>query len=278
MPLLLKPHPTYVLAFVLLRSTALTRMIMSQGPLESVLPDSDSASTASPLDQGPLRMLAALAIGAIVAQTIGQLAVGVLTFPMFDAVRGVAVSPYRLAPADRLEEVVRLMGWDGLFVLLTTAGAACFFIAWLYRARRNLEGAGVAGFSWARGWLVGSWFIPFANLVIPYRIVAEIADASDRRSLWWVPGRTARRGLLAGWWTAWVALSLVQVVDNFTSSVLDEELPTVEQLDAIKTVALAVVVLNMVLVVVAAVLAVLVIRQVTRHQYERATSAPEPQA
>ena len=57
------------------------------------------------------------------------------------------------------------------FIYLVTV---IFFLMWLYRAYNNLRVFN----SWDRptyspGFAVGSFFIPFANLVIPYRVVKE---------------------------------------------------------------------------------------------------------
>ena len=54
-----------------------------------------------------------------------------------------------------------------------------FFAVWLYRANGNLR----AFNPWARpeysgGWAVGSFFIPFVNLVVPYRAVKEVWQKS----------------------------------------------------------------------------------------------------
>ncbi len=59
------------------------------------------------------------------------------------------------------------------FVIYVTT--VVFFLIWLYRAHSNLKGFN----AWARlehtaGWAVGSFFIPFVNLVVPYQAVREV--------------------------------------------------------------------------------------------------------
>ncbi|GIF62464.1 hypothetical protein Ais01nite_04990 [Asanoa ishikariensis] len=64
------------------------------------------------------------------------------------------------------------------FVVALVAGAA--FIAWLYQASRTAQRLAGAS-TWAPGWAVGGWFIPIANLAIPYLVVRDLHRASDIR-------------------------------------------------------------------------------------------------
>jgi hypothetical protein len=58
---------------------------------------------------------------------------------------------------------------------LLVAGIA--FTTWLVQARRNGGRLGGAP-AWAPAWAVGGWFIPVANLVIPYRVVGDVRRAT----------------------------------------------------------------------------------------------------
>jgi hypothetical protein len=83
------------------------------------------------------------------------------------------------------------------------------FCVWLYRASDNLR----AFNQWNRpeyspGWAVGSFFVPFVNLVVPYRAVRET----------WQKSRTAEEAQLATpdppasfpiWWTFWLLACFV---------------------------------------------------------------------
>jgi hypothetical protein len=51
--------------------------------------------------------------------------------------------------------------------------AAVAFIAWLHLAYGNLDVIG-ARRRYGRGWAIGSWFVPFLNLVRPLRIVNDV--------------------------------------------------------------------------------------------------------
>ncbi|HKO45488.1 MAG TPA: DUF4328 domain-containing protein [Pyrinomonadaceae bacterium] len=52
-----------------------------------------------------------------------------------------------------------------------------FFSMWIYRANENLPAFGARS-SYSSGWAVGSWFIPFVSLVIPYRATKELWNKS----------------------------------------------------------------------------------------------------
>ena len=85
---------------------------------------------------------------------------------------------------------------------------AVFFIAWLHRAYRNLPSLGASDRRFGEGWVVGAWFVPFLSLWRPKQIVNDVWRASD-------PAAPPAQGggwrkapvplLLLVWWLAWVA-------------------------------------------------------------------------
>lgn len=82
-----------------------------------------------------------------------------------------------------------------------------FFCVWLYRASDNLR----AFNPWNRpeyspGWAVGSFFIPFVNLVVPYRAVREVWQKSGTPDdlLLSEPGPPASFPI---WWLFWLLAS-----------------------------------------------------------------------
>src|ERR1700752_2638028 len=91
-----------------------------------------------------------------------------------------------------------------LIVYLTTV---VFFCVWLYRAAENLRRFNQwSRLSYSSGFAVGSFFIPFANLVIPYRAVKEVWQQSltEDEGLISAPGAPA---IFPVWWTFWLASS-----------------------------------------------------------------------
>jgi hypothetical protein len=57
--------------------------------------------------------------------------------------------------------------------------AAAFLIAWTSRTYRNLPALGAADLRFTQGWAIGSWFVPFLNLVRPKQILDDIWRASS---------------------------------------------------------------------------------------------------
>lgn len=90
---------------------------------------------------------------------------------------------------------VMLLGLGVWVVALMLAGG--LFIYWLSRARANAEILAPAGHRLAPGWVIGGWFVPLANLVLPALVVADIhrAGRPQARSAAWV---------VASWWCAWI--------------------------------------------------------------------------
>lgn len=117
------------------------------------------------------------------------LAVGLFMLLGFNAFlsMGSAVSLLRLLPElrrgtnesfDDTATVATLQTYNDVFVI---AGAmialtGALFLAWLWRAHQQATGP----LRYRRVWTVGGWFLPFANLWIPPRLVHDVWTASGR--------------------------------------------------------------------------------------------------
>jgi hypothetical protein len=119
----------------------------------------------------------------------------------------VTVGLYVLGVASLLRVVGDALFWplDGAVgavasVVLIAAPIYTFvtFLVWLYEARENLDRGGHTGMRWATGWTVGGWFIPVADLVIPARVVGEVYARSKPNAIrsWTMPR------VVLGWWIA----------------------------------------------------------------------------
>jgi Domain of unknown function (DUF4328) len=110
----------------------------------------------------------------------------------------------------------------GVFIALVVA-----FLLWLYRVMRNLPALGnaKARVEHTPGWAVGSFFVPFMNLFIPYRAVREAWVKSDpavhtEEDLVFTP--PSPTGLVLAWWLSWVAMNFVaRIPAAFASSPKD---------------------------------------------------------
>ena len=110
----------------------------------------------------------------------------------------------------------QLSGSDGLVAasallrLVVLIPAGIVFLVWLHRVFSNLEVPLRSGtLDHSPGWAVGWWFVPFANLVKPKQVMNEAWKASE-------PGSTDPNGqalhsphrkapaILSWWWAAWL--------------------------------------------------------------------------
>lgn len=71
---------------------------------------------------------------------------------------------------------------------------------WTFRAMKNLTLVGLAGTT-SPGWAVGWYFIPFANLWMPFKATQDIWHGS-------LGGDTSTR-LLGVWWALWIIANIV---------------------------------------------------------------------
>lgn len=144
----------------------------------------------------PVRVVGLLAVVALVLSVLAEAA-----YTAFSLIaRAVAQAALENADPDPLVVLTLVEALVALPGAIAGIAAAVLVIVWCYRARKNLDAFPGAAPSLGPGWAVGGWFVPFANLVIPYRVVAQIARASLWRS------RTPRYVML--WWAAWLAYLL----------------------------------------------------------------------
>ncbi|WBB64931.1 DUF4328 domain-containing protein [Micromonospora sp. WMMD812] len=84
--------------------------------------------------------------------------------------------------------------------LLAILVASVLVIIWTWRVRKNIDAFPGALPSLSSGWAIAGWLVPFANFVVPARVVANVA----RDSLW----RRSTPGLVVVWWAAWLAFTI----------------------------------------------------------------------
>ena len=91
--------------------------------------------------------------------------------------------------------------------LIIYVATVVFFCVWLYRAYDNLRAFDpMRGLDYSPGFAVGSFFIPFVNLVVPYRAVKEVWQKSGppAEALMSEPGPPAYFPI---WWLFWLLAS-----------------------------------------------------------------------
>lgn len=167
----------------------------------------------------------------------------------------------------------------GLLYLIVFIPTVVLFCVWLYRAYRNLAALGnpKPALQHSPGWAVGSFFVPIANLFIPYRAVRETWAKSDPAApdeTYVAPVAPSAPAAMNLWWGFWVAAN---IVDNAAFRLtLNAKSPSARA--AAEWVGAA----GDVLAIVAAGLAIAVVREISRRQEERSrrvvyrASAPPP--
>jgi hypothetical protein len=136
------------------------------------------------------------------------------------------------------------------------------FLMWLYRANNNLAAFGEPREYYA-GWAVGSFFVPFANLVVPYRAVKEVWKKSDPAAQDSMSYVVSPPGFFPAWWGFWIASN---VANNVYFRMTLAGAPT--EGTAI------VGIVSEILSIAAAWFAILVVREIDRRQQERAQTRP----
>lgn len=114
-----------------------------------------------------------------------------------------------LSLANLLDAAQSLTGIIQLLLLPVTAIA---FLAWFYRSRNNLDLAGLHNLKYSSGWAIGSFFVPFLNLVRPYQIMKDVwrgsvfVSGTSSGSSWQDESLSP---LIPWWWTLYLLSSFI---------------------------------------------------------------------
>ena len=80
------------------------------------------------------------------------------------------------------------------------------FIMWFRRAYYNLQQAGQFT-DFSEGWAAGAWFVPFLNLVRPYKIMVEIWEKTQFAVPQFINNRSSQ--IVGIWWAAYITSNIV---------------------------------------------------------------------
>jgi hypothetical protein len=156
----------------------------------------------------------------------------------------------------------------GLFQLVALIVGAVFFIRWFLDAYRNVRPLGGER-DHTEKWAGWAWFVPFLNLWRPKQIANEIWWASDPEHPNEFPSSSTRVwGVLTLWWVFWLA-------SNFASNVATRLAFHDDTAESLRNSTAAYLVGDSIDIV-AAVLAIVVIRAITTRQEERAAQRAVP--
>src|SRR4029077_19627077 len=146
--------------------------------------------------------------------------------------------------------------------------ATLAFILWSSRAYRNLIRTGIRDVRFGPGWAVGGWLIPFFNFVRPKQIANDIwkgsVSAGTVGTARW--GEIALSGLLNWWWGIWIlGAVMIGLGTHAISRAGDDWVHTATNLHNERT-GMWFVQIGLVASIVAAVLAILLVRHISRMQ------------
>ena len=141
------------------------------------------------------------------------------------------------------------------------------FVIWFQRCYKNSQALGASHLRFSSGWAAGAWFVPFLNLVRPKQIADDIWKSTD-------PAAPAQQGsswmansvpaLINAWWGFFIGGAVVgRIVATLSRN--SDSLSELRTLDRAAAGA-------QIITVVAAILAVLVVRAMTTRGEERAAT------
>ncbi|AHH97652.1 hypothetical protein GCM10010174_02430 [Kutzneria viridogrisea] len=171
-------------------------------------PQQDTPTDTSPASAPPHRPVTGAATAAtvlILLELVREVLVSVGNWRDYFVVHAYLAGTATDADLDAADSDV-LTAVGSLPTLLVWIGGGVAFLVWLWRARINAElMGGAAAHRRSRGWVVGAWIMPVANLWYPYQVVSDIWQAS-------APQRPAPVTLVNAWWALFVAGMLVKPI------------------------------------------------------------------
>ncbi|MBD0710938.1 MULTISPECIES: DUF4328 domain-containing protein [unclassified Streptomyces] len=151
------------------------------------------------------------------------------------------------------------LAWSAQFLLFLATTVV--FIVWFHRLRLNAEVWAGDLMSRTPGWAIGGWFVPLANFWIPRAVAADIWRASRPDPS--APDGPRELTLLNGWW---VCFACHLALNRIGSGQFDRSVGAGELVDATSWL-----VAGDAAGIVAAGLAILLVRRLTSMQHAKAT-------
>jgi Domain of unknown function (DUF4328) len=148
------------------------------------------------------------------------------------------------------------------FVVLFAIPVFVLLVLWLWRAYSNVDNLDVGPRRYGRGWAIGAWFVPIANLFIPKQLINDSWRAADRDA----PGNRRWTKLpIKRVSTAWWLTFLVSTLGIRAASVQigDESIDDMRRIDWLALGA-------SILAVASCVLGIVTVRMITQRQHRRA--------
>lgn len=225
------------------------------GPQEAT-PSGTSPTSTSPAGAERSRTVTGVATAAailILLVLVGEALGSVSDWRTYLVVHDYKAGVAEIVDLEAADDFAKLVSIPTAVVWIT---AGVVFLVWFWRARLNAELLdGAATQRRSRGWVVGGWFTPVANLWVPYQVMSDIWRASAAR-------RPVPTGLVTAWWAPLVVSTIIsRAVTRFylSEEITEEGLLSAAKLSTLSTV----------LDAVAGVLVVVIIRRISGWQTQR---------
>jgi hypothetical protein len=138
-----------------------------------------------------------------------------------------SVTATEVSASDRRQVVL------GSLQVLLSAGTGIAFLVWFHRAYRDPAlDRGRVRFS--SGWAIGSWFVPYLNLVRPKQIMDDLWRASAPAVDDPTGGRPRVPALVHAWWVLFLAMGVVGLI----AFVISQSADTVEDFQGVNAIQL----------------------------------------
>lgn len=112
-----------------------------------------------------------------------------------------------VAPSEKtLDAPLALFGLVQIALFIATALAV---LRWLYVANGNARSLGADDLTGSPAWAVGWFFVPLANLVMPYVMVRDMWKASVNPRDWQAESSP---GLVILWWGCWLVSQIASTI------------------------------------------------------------------
>lgn len=119
-----------------------------------------------------------------------------------------------LYPADVVAQIGQFLPLYNMFNLLLGLALWVLVVLWTYRAHQNLRAFALNGLNFHPLWAALSYFVPIANLFVPFQAMRELVNRSNGEE-----AHFARQtvGDANSWWTCYLVGNLLVVWLVFSS-------------------------------------------------------------
>ncbi|MEZ5980126.1 MAG: DUF4328 domain-containing protein [Planctomycetota bacterium] len=173
------------------------------------VPDVWSPPTASSRYESVVAGRARILLVALVVYALAAVASGASSLHSYVMVRR-ELDDGGVEPSQR-EFTVAVELWTAIGFGVVAIGTTILFARWILSASRDAHRTAQFPMKYTPGWAVGWYFVPFANLVVPCQVMAELFRVAAPKH---GPERLSgsARPLIAAWWTMWLLSSVLSRV------------------------------------------------------------------